>query len=880
MALEIGSRLGHYDVTALIGEGGMGQVYQATDTKLNRQVALKILPEAFASDPDRLARFQREAQVLASLNHPGIAAIYGLEESDDTRALVLELVEGPTLAGRIAQGPIAVDEALPIAKQIAEALEAAHEAGVIHRDLKPANIKVRDDGTVKVLDFGLAKALDTMPEGDPSLSPTLTAAATQMGVILGTAAYMSPEQARGKPVDKRADIWAFGCVLYEMLTGERPFGAAEVAKTLARVIEREPDFEALPSGSPETVRRVLRRCLVKERRQRLPDIGAARLDIDELMAASSPELAARPGRERAGWAQVMPWSLAALVIGALAAGAAVWTAIPSASPLVTRFVVPAPSPTAGSADVLSPDGRTIAFATDSSAEGESRVHLRRMDALETVALPDTDGTAPYAFSPDGEWLLVTDGAALKRVPMAGGSALSIAEAPSGVRGADWGPDDSIVWGSPSGLWTTPVTGGDIEQLLALDDGEIGYLIPRVLPGGRGVLFHVRRGDAGPATQVAVYDFRTGQHRVLFSGSSPQFATSGHLVFWREGALWGVPFDPDDLRVMGEPRRVVEGVGASSVAEAYYFVGRDGSLAYRASESAERSLVWVNRNGEEELIVAMQPREYESPSLSPDGKRLVVSTGDPFGGGELYRYDIDTEVGELVPLPGNTLSPRWSPDGSRIAFGSIREGAPADVYVMAADGQGGERRLTDSPRLQIPSGWFPDGEHLLAGDVIGTNPNIVILNTQEDIPVLPLLDTEAFEQLGVVSPSGKQIAYVSNESGVAQGSFQVHVREFPNTSSSLPRLIGPGDAPLWGPNGEELFYRALGGEVVAVEVKTGDIFELGSSRSLFRDTYHSAFSTWDIAPDGRFLMIKPNAGDPGVIVVQNFDEELAGLFPDQ
>ena len=482
MSLEVGSRIAHYDVTALIGEGGMGQVYQATDTKLKRQVALKILPEAFATDPDRLARFQREAQVLASLNHPGIAAIYGIEEEGGTRALVLELVEGPTLADRIAKGPIPLDEALPIAKQIAEALEAAHEAGVIHRDLKPANIKVRDDGTVKVLDFGLAKALDTTPHGDPSQSPTLTAAATQMGVIMGTAAYMSPEQARGRPVDRRADIWAFGCVLYEMLTGQRAFPGADVSDTLVAVITADVDLDALPTATPARIRHVLKACLQKETKDRVRDIGdvgLAMTGVFETAVSNVPAGAARPARR---------WSTLPLAVGASAsalvfAGVSFWTADRPAAPPVSRFVVSAPVLPGSAPDLISPDGRTIVFGNAAGGiVGQEQMFVRRLDEVEAVPLLGAQGTVPKAFTPDGQELLFTDGSVLKSVPLTGGSATTLVEASFGV-GIISTPE-GMVWGSPTGLWLGSPSG---PQLLAGPaEGESGnYYQPRTLPDGRG-----------------------------------------------------------------------------------------------------------------------------------------------------------------------------------------------------------------------------------------------------------------------------------------------------------------------------------------------------------------------------------------------------------
>ena len=506
MALAVGSRLGHYDVTALIGEGGMGQVYQATDTKLNRQVALKILPEAFASDPDRLARFQREAQVLASLNHPGIAAIYGLEESGGTRALVLELVEGPTLADRIEQGAIPVDEALPIAKQIAEALEAAHEAGVIHRDLKPANIKVKPDGTVKVLDFGLAKALDPSSEGDPSQSPTLTAAATQMGVIMGTAAYMSPEQAAGKPADKRTDIWSFGVVLFEILTGQRAFDGETVSHVLGAVLQVEPKWETLPAHTPQSLKNLLRRCLEKDRKRRLRDIGDALVDLEEDREGRTPEAIGASAGPRRQSQHLLGYLVTAAATATVVATGFWLSPTPrpeedaSVSRPVTRTTITLPDGQRQSRSkraplAISPDGTTLAYvARDNTG---SHLYLRQLDSFDARRVPNTEDAFEPFFSPDGEWVGFFAAGRLRRIRVAGGVPLTVTDAASGG-GASWGTDDRIVF-APSigaGLWRVSADGGTLEQLTQPDygDGGYGHMWPQLLPGGQAVLFSLWASD--------------------------------------------------------------------------------------------------------------------------------------------------------------------------------------------------------------------------------------------------------------------------------------------------------------------------------------------------------------------------------------------------
>ena len=729
MALEVGSRIAHYDVTALIGEGGMGQVYQATDTKLNRQVALKILPEAFATDPDRLARFQREAQILASLNHPGIAAIYGIEEQDDTRALVLELVEGPTLADRIAQGPIPLDEALPIAKQIAEALEAAHEAGIIHRDLKPANIKVRKDGTVKVLDFGLAKALDPSLTSDPSESPTLTAAATQMGVIMGTAAYMSPEQASGSPVDKRADIWSFGVVLFEMLTGARPFVGDDVSRTLAQVIAIDPDLSTLPKDLPPVLRSFLRGCLEKKRTQRVQAIGDVRLVLEGAFdtAASTPS-------EPTGAPKLQVWhrsvaGLTAVLLVAAITGVAVWSLTRPAPLRVTRVSISTSPPpfvfTTGATPsvVISPDGTRIVYAT-----GGRGFHVRALDQLDAVPLRGAGVLSPF-LSPDGNWVGyggTFEDHTLKKVSIHGGPPITITES-NGFDGASWGLDDTIIFAMRStntGLLRVSAAGGESESLTTLEEGEIAHRWPHILPGGQSVLFTVVKGQVAQVGQtalrvgsenmeIAALRLNTGERILLVpSGSNPHYAPTGHLVYGVDGTLWAVPFDPDRLAVTGDPVLVLEGVVTQGSGAAHFSFASDGSLVYlpgAAGGGAEGTLVWVDRQGNETpLDLQQEARTYGTPRLSPDGTRLAVTVRDE--NDDVWVSELASgTLRRLTTDPASDHIPLWTPDGERVVFASQREGSWG-LFSMAWDGTGAAERLMvieDAQNLQ-PYDWSPDG----------------------------------------------------------------------------------------------------------------------------------------------------------------------------
>ena len=711
MSLGVGARLGHYSVTAKLGEGGMGEVWRATDTQLNRDVALKILPEAFATDPDRLARFQREARVLASLNHPGIAAIYGIEEQDDTRALVLELVEGPTLADRISKGPIPLDEALPIAKQIAEALEAAHEAGVIHRDLKPANIKVREDGTVKVLDFGLAKALDPNPTGDPSQSPTLTAAATQMGVIMGTAAYMSPEQARGKPVDRRSDIWSFGAVLYEMLTAERLFGGRDVSETLGAVLRLDPDWDALPDDAPPHLSALLERCLQKEPRQRLHHAADIRLVLEGAFEqAQSPVGAA--GASQTRWRRALPLVLSASAITAAMSGLAVWLATQPATSAVIRLGLPLdagePLQIAAAAPdlAISPDGERVAYIVG-DRYGGGRLHVRSLDeSASEILVPEGPLYSPF-FSPDGESVGFFDRTrplVLKSVPSAGGSISTICELESDLRGATWGDDGHIIFGqfgSQSGLWRVSATGGEPEQLTTpnVSQGEIDHVYPQILPGGQAVLFTIT-AERIEESLIAVLSLDTLEHTVLLRGGSyPRYSPTGHVLYGMEGTLFAVGFDRDRLETLGSPVSVQQGLLTKGQGAANFDLSASGSLIYTPgsfSPSGERRLVWVNRQGEEEEI-GVPSALYTAPRISPDGRYVAVEVMDQENM-DVVVFDLQRDIGTRLTIdPGADSNPLWTPDGQSVVFSSDR-GEGTGIYQRRADGTGQAELLVKSDAI--------------------------------------------------------------------------------------------------------------------------------------------------------------------------------------
>jgi serine/threonine-protein kinase len=883
MPLQPGTALGSYSVTAKIGEGGMGEVYRARDTKLDRDVALKVLPQAFTDDPDRLARFEREAKVLASLNHPNIGGIHGLEESDGIRALVLEYIEGPTLADRIAKGPIPIDEALPIAKQIAEALEAAHEAGVIHRDLKPANIKLKPDGTVKVLDFGLAKALDTTPQGDPSLSPTLTAAATQMGVIMGTAAYMSPEQARGKVVDTRADVWSFGAVLFEMLSGRRPFEGRDVSEVLAGVIRTEPQWDAL-TDTPPHLTVLLKRCLEKEARQRVQAAGDVRLALEgafETATVSTSEaVAPQPG----GWQQALPW-VAGLLLAAMSS-LAVWTFTRPPDTLTSRFTIEPPPGVQfnpwtilTSAYRISPDGRMVAF--QGLSENAGQVYLRSLGQLEAVPLRGTENAAPLAFSPDGLSLLVmeTDSMGLfvadgdvKRIALAGGPPTTVAQ---GAGSAAWGPDDTVVLANPvGGLQLIRASGGAATPLTTLAEGEIAHYLPTFLPNGRAVLFHAYAGD--PATsQIAVYDFETETRTNLLQGTAPSFATTGHLVFWRDGSLWAVPFDPDRFEVGGDPVGVVEGVSAGPYGAAAYSLANNGTLAYARSGTMRltSTLGWVDRNGVMTTpVFEGDNRAISYPRLSPDGSRVVFSRGDVW-----VRDLARGSETKLTETGGHNSYPVWTPDGEAVTFSD----GERQLVSRPVDLSRETELVRPTEGLSFAGSWTPDGRTHVYYAFSGGSSGRDIWMLPVDGDPTPFLATDFSERGPRLSPDGEWIAYISDQAG----EDRVYVQAFPEGGQVFNISTGPGTEVVWSRDGTELFYRNRD-EMWVVPVETESGFTAGRPELLFEAPYSSwsqasAYANYDVSLDGQqFLMVQGDtAGETSpLIVVLNWFEELTRLVP--
>ena len=898
MPLEAGTSLGHYTIAAPLGAGGMGEVYRAQDTKLDREVAIKVLPEGFAADEERVARFEREAKVLASLNHPHIGHIYGLEEADGVHALVLELVEGPTLADRITEGPIPLEEALSIARQIAEALEAAHEQGIIHRDLKPANVKVRPDGTVKVLDFGLAKTLLRSPGSeDPTVSqsPTITAGATELGVVMGTAAYMAPEQARGQLVDKRADIWAFGCVLYEMLSGRRLFETKDVADTLASVLTKEVDWGALPATLPVRLRRLLDRCLRRDSRQRLRDIGEARFELEELRSAPTEEGDPGPATSPVSRWRMTVLSVAMLMLGAVISGFAAWRLLqPDDSP-VQRFDV-SPSDTqsglaTNSGLAISPNGRLIAMV---SAGTPQKLHLRSLDRLDVRTLEGLGSPRYPFFSPDGEWIAFVDGTNLKKVNINGGPASEICNTGgTGIRGATWADDGTIYFATNQspGILRVAASGGEPEPLTTTDErsGEVAHTHPEALPAGDALLFTVFSGGIEiESAQIEVLDLESRERTVVVRGGmQPRFLESGHIAYAAAGELWAVPFDAARREVRGDPIRVLEDVQtAGSLRSSIFAVALDdGSLVYTpgSAVAAHRRLVWVDRQGQEQPI-GLEPRPYVQARISPDGGRVALDIRDRQS--DIWIWDFAGEaLTRLTFDPGRDRQPVWSPDGRRIAFSSERD-APGQLYWLAADGTGDLERLRESPHSAYPTSFSADGKGLVIWEATPeTGLDIAHIDLEGERDFQPIIKTSFDERNAELSPDGGWIAYQSNESG----SDEVYVQPFPDVSDGRWQVSnGGGSRPMWSPDGRELYFMAQEERLMVVPVAEAESWMRQNPEELFEKPYpQPLFSrTFDISPDGeRFLMIKEEGADgentPSVrvVLVQNWSAELERLLPE-
>ncbi len=907
VALNPGELIGPYRVVAQIGQGGMGEVYRATDTKLHREVALKVLPASFTHDAARVARFTREAQVLASLNHPNIGGIYGLEEAHGSIALVLELIEGPTLADLLANSTaLPLDQALGIARQIAAALEAAHERSIVHRDLKPANIKVRADGTVKVLDFGLAKALDNPSGVDVSKAPTVTGLApTEAGVILGTAAYMSPEQAAGQVADRRSDIWSFGIVLMEMLTGGRVFHGETMTHVLASVLRDEPAWPSLPASTPESVRRLLRRCLEKDRRKRLDSATAVLLELDDVRgpAAAPQTLLSAPSAVPvvpASRRSITSLAVASVAGAALAAVAgAIWMmpkgAPAAVAPPVVRFTIsppPAqefgPSPQTASRDfAVAPDASFLVYrATD------GRLMSRAFNRLDAVPVPGVTSAYMPSVSPDSKWIAyVDDGPALKKVAASGGTPVTLAKLPVWPRGLAWADDATLIVGTLSqtvGLLKVSAGGGDPVTLTTPDrsKGEEGHLLPTALPGGRAVLFTIGTTDPRNA-QIAILDLQSGTQTVLLRGGrDARYLPSGHLVYLTDRVMSAVRFDLASRTVNGEPVRVLDGLSATPTSALNAAITDSGTLVFVPTgvAGAARRLYWVDRRGAD-AAVGMPARPIESLRLSPDGTQVAVSIRD--GDNDIWLWNLARQTLTRQTFdPDIDLAPVWTPDGRRLLFASTRTGA-FNIYSHDVNDPHGDVRLLASPNTQLPNSVTPDGSGLIAHDVrLKTKSDLIRVPLTSPAGGAPvdLVNGPFDEWNGELSPDGRFLAYQSTESDA----IEVFVRPYADANGPHWQVSsGGGVEPVWSRDGRELIYLDASRRLTSVKVGTsGSTFTFGTPTTISTTPIASGgiWRSYDIAPDGqRFLVMKQEAGTslavaPGFVVVQNWLEELRALVP--
>ena len=885
MSLAAGTRLEHYEILEALGAGGMGEVYRAVDTKLRREVAIKVLPPAFANDASRLARFEREAHLLAALNHPHIAAIYGLEHSNGIHFLVLELVEGPTLGERLKAGPLAVPEALRIASQIAEAFEAAHEKGVIHRDLKPANVKLTSGGNVKVLDFGLAKAIgEPEPASGASAAPTMTMQETAAGIVLGTAAYMSPEQAEGKPTDKRSDVWSFGVVLYEMLSGKQCFEGKTLSHVLVHVLEQEPEWEKLPESVPASVSDLLKRCLQKDPSRRLRDIGDVRLLLQASaeQAASVPRVHSVAETKTPRGQQPRLWQAIAAALFLIAAGLAVLYFRPKPSPPadITRFEIaePANFNFTGSLAV-SPDGRKLAFI--GSSGGRQQLFVRSLDAVQLSALAGTEGAGGTPFwSPDSRYIVFSQGTKLDKIEATGGPVQTLCAVAGAVLGGFWTADGKVVYGVNGlvPLMEVSSSGGSPTPVTKTASGEARHGFPVLLPDGKHFVYQRATSPTAGGIYLGSLDAKPedqASKRLLNDASAVSFiatgADRGYLLFVRMGTLMAQPFDTKRLELAGEAIPIAEQLGALS-AQGNFSTSATGVLVYRTGGGAEQQLTWFDRQGKSSGAAGepfLSPGA-SAPAISPDGKRVAFARTDAqSGNSDIWLLDFARGSNTRFTFdPGADQNPVWSPDGSKIAFLGQR-GNKWGIYQKASNLLGEEELLYDSGGAATPpTGWSRDGRFLLF-QMGGAGVMALPIENREHKPI-PLLTTEFSQRGPRFSPDGKLFSYLSAETGADE----VYIRTFDPSGAPAQQASGGkwmvskggGGGAHWRADGKEIFY-FTGGTMMSVEVTPGPSF--GVPKPLFKAQSNSIL-LWDVTGDGqRFLIAVPagvTAGTPYTVIM--------------
>ncbi len=854
--------IAHYRITAKLGEGGMGEVYRATDTKLGREVAIKIAAERFSD------RFTREARAIAALNHSNLCHLYDVGPN----YLVMEYVDGETL-----RGPVDAPEALPLIFQLIDGIEAAHERNVIHRDLKPANIKITAEGTVKILDFGLAKVADSEPQSNPESSPTVTLNATQAGVILGTAAYMSPEQARGKRADRRSDIWSFGAVAYELLTGKRAFEGESIGETLAAVIKSEPDWTPVPPR----FQRLLRTCLEKDPKKRLQAIGDARLLLDEASAQVID-------RSKSSYA---PWIIAATV--AIAAAAMGWMAYRGKRPAELKPLVNLEVDLGSDAYLLSRQGTDVLLSPDGTRlvyGSRGRLFTRRLDQPKALELPGTEGAASPFYSPDGRWIAFYGINKLKKISVEGGEPIALCDAAPNPRGGDWGEDGNIIASVRSNgpLSRIPSAGGEPTPVTELAPGELAHRWPQILPGGKAVLFTVHNSP-NRWDEANIDVFTLADHRrktVIRGGTYGRYLPSGHIVYVNKGSLFAVPFDLDSLALRGAPAPVLQGISYNSDSGwAQFSFSRDGTFVYRNGADSRGwsvTVQWLERTGKLLPLLA-KAGGYNYPRLSPDGRRLAISTQDVW----VYEWERDILTRLTFSGGANATDPLWTPDGRYIIFHGLD-----GLYSVRSDGAGKPQPLTQSKDGHYPSSFTPDGKRLVFHELTST--------TATDLWTLPIeinasgvragkpelfLKTPFNERNAAFSPDGRWLAYASDESGM----LEVYVRAFPDTGGKWQISSGGGLYPLFGRDGHSLFYRTPGNQIMAANYRTtGDSF-LPDKPQVWAETRiaDSGLSgkNYDVSPDGKRIAVLYPSDTPGdrqpqneVTVLLNFFDELERRVP--
>jgi Tol biopolymer transport system component len=886
VTLAAGTRLGPYEILSPVGAGGMGEVYRARDTRLEREVAVKVLPAHLSSSEEMRQRFEREAKAISQLSHPHICALYDVGSHDGVEYLVMEYLEGETLAARLVKGPVPTEQLLKWGVEIADALDKAHRQGIVHRDLKPGNVMLTKSG-VKLLDFGLAKALPSPPgrgQGEGLTSLPTQANLTQEGTILGTFQYMAPEQLEGKDADARTDIFAFGAVLYEMATGQKAFSGKSQASLIASILTSDPaPVSTIQPMTPQALDRVVKTCLAKDpedRWQSAHDIGSELAWVAQggsQAGAAAPVAAFRRRRDR------VTWGVVGTLAGAMAAALATWVLLRGSAPAqrrLTRVAIPIPPAQTLALEnhvsvALSPDGRRLAYV---ARKGDTKqLYLRALDAAEATPLAGTEGAFTPFFSPDGQWLGFYADGKLKKISLAGGTPVTLCSIAEPLVGAAWGPDDTIVFPPnwAGGLARVSASGGSPEPLTkpTLKGEDRGHIWPEWLPGGKAILFTVFTGGSLDDYQIAARTLATGEQKILIKGGTfGRYVASGHIVYARGGTLFAVSFDARRLEVTGAPFPVAQGVSENSNGGAEFAVSRDGTLVYVAGglQMSERSMLWVDRKGAATPVTRVR-RPFSNPRLSPDGKRITVTIGAETY--DVWVLDLARDSLTRFSFGKDDGDPVWSPDGQRIVFDSSQAGF-YNIYVRPSDGSGSEQRLTNDQDADFPMSWSPDGRLLAFVKTRADVPEIWLYPFEKDAQPRPFLQGAYRHQWARFSPDGRWMAYGSNESG----RFEVYVTPFPGPGGKWQISNEGGEQPLWAPNGREIFYRK-DKKVMRVAVATSPAFSASRPELLFEGEYQGE---WDVAPDGqRFLMVKEEGAESApkqINLVLNWFEELKARAP--